>query len=445
MLFTKTILVLLSVAAVNAAPQLDSILDTITSDVVSVATQVTGGAGSVGGDITSGAASVGGDITSGAASVGGDITSGAAGVFQTVTSAGGHAVTVVTSVGGQAITLAASGAGVVTSFAGSQYNVATGAASPAASFIPISLSLFAGLATVLTSVYFTLLSVSLIVNGIVIPESNSDGMFCSTLSAIEQVQNSDAFKNLVDGVNATENKFDDTREFEDHKPKHSVETLEIVKSKGGHTMTVVTASPGGPAVTLAAPGHGKKTIFEGHTYTVIPTSLHPSSPHFFSSILSSMHAEASSHKTSSPHLTSSHTSSSTHAPSAMASAHIVKTTVVSGKTTATVVSVSGGPAVTLAAQGTTTVIGGSTYTVQPSATHSVSSAASASQSGSSASSVTTSKASAAANVASSASASASGSHTPNAAVAHIAGSYYSAALGATVAVVGALCGALLVL
>ncbi|KAF7347922.1 hypothetical protein MVEN_01550100 [Mycena venus] len=111
MFITKPIVLALSVAAVNAAPQLDSIFNTITSDVASVATQITGGAGSVGTQIAG----------------------GAEGVFETVTSFGGHAITVVTSAGGQAITLATDGVGEVTSFAGSQYTIATGAAGAAIS------------------------------------------------------------------------------------------------------------------------------------------------------------------------------------------------------------------------------------------------------------------------------------------------------------------------
>ncbi|KAF9462136.1 hypothetical protein BDZ94DRAFT_750265 [Collybia nuda] len=107
-----------SFAVVYAAPELEhrqidvnSILDPVTSNAVSIFTQVTGAAGSIGGDITS----------------------GAAGVIQTITSVGGQAATVITSVGGPAFTLAESGAGVVTSVFGSVYTVATSAAGSAAS------------------------------------------------------------------------------------------------------------------------------------------------------------------------------------------------------------------------------------------------------------------------------------------------------------------------
>jgi hypothetical protein len=69
-------------------------------------------------------------------------------------------------------------------------------------------------------------------------------------------------------------------------------------------MTVVTA-PGGPAITLAAPGHGKETTFKGHTYTVIPaTFIHPSAVHV---------SPGPSHKSS--------------ASSSTPSVHIAKTTV----------------------------------------------------------------------------------------------------------------------
>ncbi|KAF8173979.1 hypothetical protein K438DRAFT_1728163 [Mycena galopus ATCC 62051] len=130
------------IASVVTGGNVESILNTITSDIASV---VTGGAGS-------GAT----DITSDAASVFSVATGGAAGVFETVTSIGGEAVTVVTSAGGQAITLAASGK--VTSFAGSEYIIATGAVGATASgnSAPHSMSmplptLFVGLLTILTS------------------------------------------------------------------------------------------------------------------------------------------------------------------------------------------------------------------------------------------------------------------------------------------------------
>ncbi|KAJ7071130.1 hypothetical protein C8F01DRAFT_1109230 [Mycena amicta] len=129
MYFSRPIIAALSLVAVaNAAPQLDSIFNTITSDIVSVATQVGSGAASI-----------------------------ATGVFETVTSDGGHAVTVVTSVGGEAITLATDGVGDVTSFAGSEYTVAKTAAvgtntgNAAVPAMGISPSLIAGLATVLAS------------------------------------------------------------------------------------------------------------------------------------------------------------------------------------------------------------------------------------------------------------------------------------------------------
>jgi len=247
--------------------------------------------------------------------------------------------------------------------------------------------------------YIALLSVCLTAHGIAMPENND---------AIEQVQNSDAW---VDAVDATKHK------IEEHKHKH-VKTIEIVKSKGGPTMTVVTA-PGGPAITLAAPGHGKETTFEGRTYTVIPaTFIHPSVVHV-----------SLSHKSS--------------ASSSTPSVHIVKTTVSSGKTKATVVSVSGGPAVTLATKGSTTLIGGQTYTVQPALTHAASSSsASHSASGSSSSDSTKPSASAIANVASSASA--SGSHLPNTAV-PLLRSFHATAVGSAVTLVGVLFGALLIL
>ncbi|KAF8173975.1 hypothetical protein K438DRAFT_1980537 [Mycena galopus ATCC 62051] len=156
MLFFKSaVLVLSAFGAVNAAPQLESILNAITSEIASV---VTGGAAeSVFDAITSDIASVvaGGatDITSDTGSV---FSGGAAGVFETVTFIGGEAVTVVTSAGGQAITLAASGK--VTSFAGSEYIIATGAVGATASgnSAPHSMSmpsptLFVGLLTILTS------------------------------------------------------------------------------------------------------------------------------------------------------------------------------------------------------------------------------------------------------------------------------------------------------
>ncbi|KAJ6575005.1 hypothetical protein B0H19DRAFT_1126742 [Mycena capillaripes] len=138
MFFTKPLVLVLSVVAVNAVPQLDSIFNTITSDLNSVATQVTGGAGSV---VT--------QVTGGAGSVAGDVTSVANGVIQTVISAGGTAVTVITSVGGDAITLAGSGLSAgqekVTSFAGAQYTIVSGSAVP-----PMAKpALFAGLLTVL--------------------------------------------------------------------------------------------------------------------------------------------------------------------------------------------------------------------------------------------------------------------------------------------------------
>jgi hypothetical protein len=153
----------------------DSIFNTITSDIVSVGTQVTGGAGSVATQITGGAGSVASQITSGAGSVGTQIASGAQGVFETVTckfapsltryqthpfciAAGGHAVTIVTSAGGEAITLATDGVGSVVTFAGSKYTEATGAAGAVISgnSAPHSMSmpsptLFVGLLTILTS------------------------------------------------------------------------------------------------------------------------------------------------------------------------------------------------------------------------------------------------------------------------------------------------------
>ncbi|KAJ7092627.1 hypothetical protein C8R44DRAFT_405269 [Mycena epipterygia] len=275
--------------------------------------------------------------------------------------------------------------------------------------------------------YFALLSVCLAVNAIAIPQNNKD--------ALGQVQDSDAFKKLVDGIDAGDDKFHDAvnstkHEFEEHKHKH-VKTLEIVESKGGPTMTVVTA-PGGPAVTLAAPGQGKATTFDGHIYTVIPaTFIHPSSPH----LSSSLHG-ASSHESSSSHLTSL---------SATPSAHIIKTTVTSGQAKATVVSISGESAITLASQGTTTIIGGSTYTVQPTVTQSSASHSSSASSESHSVSGSSSSAGVVANVASSASASASGSHIPNAAVAYTAGSLYATMVGLTVTTVGVLLGSLLIL
>ncbi|KAJ7125675.1 hypothetical protein C8R43DRAFT_1029908 [Mycena crocata] len=198
-------------------------------------------------------------------------------------------------------------------------------------------------------------------------------------------------------------------------------------------MTVVTV-PDGPAVTLAGPGHGKATTFEGHMYTILPvTFIDPASSHF-SSITepSSFRKTATAHG----HLTSSHkAASSTHTPSAMTSSHVVKTTITSGKNKATVVSVSGGPAVTLAAKGTTTVIGGSTYTVQPQAS-----------SGSSSASANASKASESdSSIAANASTSASTSSTPNAAVTRITGSFYTIVVGSTVTLVGVLFGAFLIL
>ncbi|KAJ7169778.1 helix-turn-helix transcription factor, AraC type [Mycena filopes] len=161
MFFTnKSILLVLSAVVVNAVPQRAYIstrvlhqlislsaglIDTLTSDVGSVATQ-----------IGTGAESVFTQVTGGAGSVGTVIASGAQGVFETVTSAGGTAFTIVTSAGGEAITLAASGAGKVTSFAGSQYTIATGAVLPQNSAaLPsamLSSTVLVGLFTVFTSV-----------------------------------------------------------------------------------------------------------------------------------------------------------------------------------------------------------------------------------------------------------------------------------------------------
>ncbi|KAJ6519716.1 helix-turn-helix transcription factor, AraC type [Mycena sanguinolenta] len=136
MFFSKAAVLALSIAAANAAPQLDSIFNSITSDVVSVAS-VAGG---------------------GAESVASQVASGAKGVFETVTSVGGHAVTVVTSAGGEAITLASDGVGELTTFAGSAYIIATNDVGAAVSgnSAPQSMSrpsatLMVGLLTVLTS------------------------------------------------------------------------------------------------------------------------------------------------------------------------------------------------------------------------------------------------------------------------------------------------------
>ncbi|KAF7308340.1 hypothetical protein HMN09_00682300 [Mycena chlorophos] len=103
------------VKVVEERDGLDSIINGITSDVVSVATQVATDAESV------------------ATKVASDADSLATGVFETVTSIGGEAFTVITSVGGDAITLASEGAGIATSFAGSVYIEATGKIAAAAS------------------------------------------------------------------------------------------------------------------------------------------------------------------------------------------------------------------------------------------------------------------------------------------------------------------------
>ncbi|KAK7064311.1 hypothetical protein R3P38DRAFT_2823697 [Favolaschia claudopus] len=125
MFVTKPLVLALSLVAVNAAPQLDSIFDTITSDIASVGTQIAGGA---------------------------------EGVFETVTSVGGHAVTVFTSEGGQAWTVATDGVGKAMTFGGSVFTVATGEAGAVATenSAPHSMSmpstaLTVGILTIFTS------------------------------------------------------------------------------------------------------------------------------------------------------------------------------------------------------------------------------------------------------------------------------------------------------
>jgi len=98
------LLVTVNANAIEERQGVDSIVNSVTSDIGSVVSQATSIVGSVGGA-----------------------------VFSTVTSIGGSLATVITSEGGQAITLAGSGAGIVTSFAGSEYTVATAAAVSAAS------------------------------------------------------------------------------------------------------------------------------------------------------------------------------------------------------------------------------------------------------------------------------------------------------------------------
>ncbi|KAJ7783676.1 hypothetical protein DFH07DRAFT_197410 [Mycena maculata] len=218
----------------------------------------------------------------------------------------------------------------------------------------------------------------------------------------------------------------DTNKWEDHDHEHEIKTIETVREKGGPTMTVVSEKDG-PVATLAPHSEGEETTMDGHTYTIIPATF--------------------------IHL--NHVSSAWDKASSTASARIIKSTIGSGMSKATVVSVSGGPQVTLASKGMTTVIGASTYTVSPVPTSSGSSASfgsdsnsasvssSGSPSGSSSGSAPTS--SGVANDASAA-ADSSASSVPNGAVALSAASFYATALGSAMTVIGAmLFGAALIL